>query len=144
MLKMDAPVFGVERMAAYGIAVELVRKVGSCSRQWNGWANLGDQARRAAVSALLNLAEGFEQPPGSDAKKRHYEIAVGSAGEVSAALDAALALELSDVALLKSARKDARTLGMLLRGLVRSVKRHSMASKRSQRASAPATELRSM
>ncbi len=141
---MDAPRFGVERLAAYGAAVELVRKVGVCSRQWSGWANLGDQARRAAVSALLNLAEGFEQPPGSDAKKRHYEIAVGSVGEVAAALDAALALELSDAALLASARADARALGMLLRGLVRSVKRQRMATMRSHRDSAAVTAPRSM
>ncbi len=141
---MMAPMFEVERLAAYGVAVELVRKVGVCSRQWSGWANLGDQVRRAAVSALLNLAEGFEQPPGSDAKKRHYEIAVGSAGEVAAALDAALALELSDAALLRAARADARTLGMLLRGLVRSVKRHRIATSRSQSASAAATAPRSM
>jgi hypothetical protein len=50
--------YGVERLVAYEVAVELVRKVGALSRQWKGWGDLGDQARRAAVSALLNLAEG--------------------------------------------------------------------------------------
>ena len=132
--------FSVERMVAYQVAVELVRKVGTLSRQWSGWANLGDQVRRAAVSALLNLAEGAGQPPGSDAKKRHYEIALGSAGEVSAALDAARSLELSDASELSAAISDARRLGALMRGLVRSVRRHKMASKRSQSDSAAWTD----
>jgi len=48
---------------------------------------LADQARRAASSVLLNLAEGQRFTNGN--KLRHYEIAQGSASEIRGALDAA-------------------------------------------------------
>ena len=48
---------------------------------------LADQARRAANSVLLNLAEGQRFTNGN--KLRHYEIAQGSANEIRGALDAA-------------------------------------------------------
>jgi len=48
---------------------------------------LADQARRAASSVLLNLAEGQRFTNGN--KLRHYEIAQGSANEIRGALDAA-------------------------------------------------------
>ncbi len=49
--------------------------------------NLADQLRRAATSVLLNLAEGQKFANGN--RRKHYEIAQGSANEVMAALDAA-------------------------------------------------------
>ena len=49
--------------------------------------DLADQARRAASSVLLNLAEGQRFTNGN--KLRHYEIAQGSANEIRGALDAA-------------------------------------------------------
>ena len=49
--------------------------------------DLADQIRRAATSVLLNLAEGAKFENGN--RRRHYEIAQGSANEVRAALDAA-------------------------------------------------------
>lgn len=51
--------------------------------------DLADQLRRAAQSVLLNLAEGQKFSNGN--RRRHYEIAQGSANEVRAALDAAAA-----------------------------------------------------
>lgn len=51
--------------------------------------DLADQLRRAAQSVLLNLGEGQRFNNGN--KRRHYEIAQGSANEVRAALDAAVA-----------------------------------------------------
>jgi four helix bundle protein len=50
---------------------------------------LADQMKRAAQSVLLNLAEGQKYTNGN--RLRHYEIAHGSASEVRAALDAAVA-----------------------------------------------------
>ncbi len=50
---------------------------------------LADQLKRAAQSVLLNLAEGQKYSNGN--RLRHYEIAHGSANEVRAALDAAVA-----------------------------------------------------
>ena len=84
---------------------------------------------------LLNLAEGAGQRAGSAAKRRHYEIALGSAGEVAAALDAAASLGLDDMA---AAQRVAGRLGGLLGGLVASVSRQSSAQTRSARASGAA------
>jgi len=49
--------------------------------------DLGDQLYRAASSILLNLAEGQKFTNGN--RRKHYEIAHGSANEVRAALDTA-------------------------------------------------------
>jgi four helix bundle protein len=49
--------------------------------------DLADQLHRAATSVLLNLAEGQKFNNGN--RRKHYEIAQGSANEVKAAIDAA-------------------------------------------------------
>ena len=54
---------------------------------------LRDQAERAVLSAFLNLSEGLAGRADGN-RKRHYAIALGSLGEVSAALDMAIALGL--------------------------------------------------
>jgi four helix bundle protein len=50
---------------------------------------LADQLRRAATSIALNLAEGAQSLKGN--KPKHYAIAHGSAAEVRAALEVAVA-----------------------------------------------------
>lgn len=50
--------------------------------------DLADQLRRAATSVVLNLGEGARSMKGN--KPKHFAIAHGSAGEVRAALDAAV------------------------------------------------------
>lgn len=61
-------------------------------------ANLRDQLLRASSSAVLNTAEGFGSAS-RGVKRRHYEIARGSAMECAAILDLAVALGLqADVA----------------------------------------------
>ena len=61
-------------------------------------ANLRDQLLRASSSAVLNTAEGFGSAS-RGVKRRHYEIARGSAMECVALLDLAVALGLQgDVA----------------------------------------------
>ena len=59
-------------------------------------ANLRDQLRRASSSVLLNTAEGFGSAS-RGVKRRHYEIARGSAMECVAILDLASALGLEAV-----------------------------------------------
>lgn len=54
-----------------------------------GDADLADQLRRAATSITLNLAEGQRSLKGN--KQKHYSIAHGSANEVKAAVEVALA-----------------------------------------------------
>jgi four helix bundle protein len=51
--------------------------------------DLADQLHRAATSVALNLAEGQRLSAGN--QRKHYEIALGSANEVKAALDVAAA-----------------------------------------------------
>lgn len=58
-------------------------------------ANLRDQLLRASSSAVLNTAEGFGSMS-RGVKRRHYEIARGSATECVAILDLAIALGLQD------------------------------------------------
>ena len=59
-------------------------------------ANLRDQLRRASSSVVLNTAEGFGSAS-RGVKRRHYEIARGSAMECVAILDLASALGLEAV-----------------------------------------------
>ena len=51
--------------------------------------DLADQLRRAATSVALNLSEGSQSLKGN--KNKHYSIAHGSAAEVRAALEIAVA-----------------------------------------------------
>jgi four helix bundle protein len=112
--------FPAERLLAYRVARELLAEVARVSRQWHGRASLRAQALDAAESVVLNLGEGAAQPPRSGAKRRHYVIALGSADEVGAALDAAGAQSLSPAAELDRARALAARCGALVGGLVRS------------------------
>jgi four helix bundle protein len=51
--------------------------------------DLADQAHRAPTSVVLNRAEGARMTGGN--QRRHYEIAHGSANELRAAIDLAIA-----------------------------------------------------
>ena len=76
--------FGHETLAAYQQAVPVARWVRQVS--WpRGDADLGDQARRAAASVVLNIAEGHAHT--GKARLHHYRIARGSAAELCAVLD---------------------------------------------------------
>jgi four helix bundle protein len=112
--------FPAERLLAYRVARELLAEIARVSRGWHGRASLRAQALDAAESVVLNLGEGAAQPPRSGSKRRHYVIALGSADEVGAALDAAGAQSLSPAAELDAARALAARTAALVGGLVRS------------------------
>lgn len=95
-------------------AIYAISDVGSFSRDFG----LRDQIRRAAVSIMANIAEGFER--GGDAEFRRFlAIAKGSTGEVKAQLYVAL-----DAGLIERTQFDhlyelATETGNLIGGLMR-------------------------
>ena len=60
---------------------------------WPRQANLKDQAERAAISAIINLAEGAGKITAKD-RKKYFSISRGSIQEFSACIDVANALGL--------------------------------------------------
>ncbi len=114
------PFFPAERLLAYRVAREVLAEIARLSRGWHGRAGLRSQALDAAESVVLNLGEGAAQPARSGSKRRHYVIALGSADEVGAALDAARAQRLSPADELERVRGLAARSAALVGGLVRS------------------------
>jgi len=116
----SVPSFPADRLLAYRVAREVLAEVARVSRSWHGRASLRSQALDAAESVVLSLGEGAAQLPRSGAKRRHYVIALGSADEVGAALDAAQAQGLSPAAELDVLRVSVARCAALVGGLVRS------------------------
>ena len=79
--------FGFQRLDVYRCATQFLGDaVALADRTPRGYAALGDQLRRAALSITLNIAEGSGMPE-RDAR-RFYGIARGSALECAAIIDA--------------------------------------------------------
>jgi len=78
--------FAHEVLDVYKVALEVARWVRG-SRWARGDAHLKDQARRAADSVVLNIAEGASHTKGN--RGRHFACAKGSAAEVAACLELA-------------------------------------------------------
>ena len=71
---------------AYEVSLDLIRSVRDLVPRIQRFdSDLADQLKRAASSVTLNLAEGARLQAGN--KRRHYDIAHGSANEVKGALD---------------------------------------------------------
>lgn len=115
--------FPADRLVAYQVAKEVLAEVARIGGRWP--ASLRDQAERACGSVLLNVAEGAARPRGSGAKRRHYDIALASAGEVAAVLDAAAILGHSTADEVAVVRTRVGRLGALIGGLVRAHARRS-------------------
>ena len=112
--------FPAQRLHAYRAALDALVAFVPLAEGWpRGWADLRDQGKRAATSAVLNVAEGASLPPGGRAKARHFAIALGSLGEVAAVLDAAAALKLGDPARLAELLSKVGRAGALVGGLLR-------------------------
>lgn len=87
---------GYQRLDVYQCAVRLLAHCARLSQDVpKGYASLGDQLRRAAVSVPLNIAEGAGRPSNRDAA-HFYGIARGSAMECGAVLDALGAIGAGD------------------------------------------------
>lgn len=77
-----------EKLDVYQRAVEfLAAALRIAEKLPRGQAPLADQFRRAAMSILLNIAEGSGRSPGSADRTRFRVIARGSAMECGAILD---------------------------------------------------------
>ena len=74
-----------ENLDAYKLAVEVARWVRKTPFP-HGDSALKDQARRAADSVVLNLAEGAYMGTPKE-RARHFRVARGSAAETCAVLD---------------------------------------------------------
>ena len=75
---------------AYDVSIQLIEQLAVVVAQLEERdADLADQMRRAATSVSLNLGEGAGCSAGR--RRVHYEIAHGSAREVKACLDVAVA-----------------------------------------------------
>ena len=83
--------FGFQHLDVYRCAVAFLGSAAPLAeRMPRGYASLGDQLRRAALSVPLNIAEGNGRR-GADGAQ-HYNIARGSALEGAAILDVCEAL----------------------------------------------------
>jgi four helix bundle protein len=88
--------FDHERMEVYRQAMEFIRVAASIRQKLvPGHAGLADQLDRAAVSVVLNIAEGAGEFARRE-KARFYRIARRSATECAAILDVARELQLAD------------------------------------------------
>lgn len=108
-----------ERLNAYQHSLEFYRAVRSIRAHLpRGLGPLGDQLSRAAQSVALNLAEGAAARS-RDVKRRHWNIALGSAGECAAALDLVDIENGTTPALLARAREHLKLTTVLTLGLAR-------------------------
>jgi len=82
-----------QRLECYQKGVRLVKELAKLMPNWPGRAPLKDQAERAAISAILNLAEGCGKATAKD-RKKYFAISRGSIQEFSACIDIAHALGL--------------------------------------------------
>ena len=85
--------FSHQKLICYQLTLNLAKRVPGILAKWpKGSANLQDQLKRALCSILLNIAEGNGRASSKE-RQRFFSIARGSATEVSAAIDAAHAMQ---------------------------------------------------
>src|SRR5207247_2001210 len=96
--------FGFQQLDVYRCAVTFLGEVAPLAEKMpRGYAALGDQLRRAALSVPLNIAEGNGRLSGH--ATQHYTIARGSALECAAIVDACEVLGFASPAELASLRE---------------------------------------
>ena len=85
---------------------------------------LKDQMRRAAVSVMSNLAEGFERTHAIE-KIQMYKVARASAGEVRSLLYVLEDQEMVDPERVNGARRLVEETGSMITGLIRSTEKYA-------------------
>lgn len=111
--------FPHQRLDAYRVARELAAGcVALTKRMPRGFAELRDQARRAALSVVRHIAEGAGRSTIAD-KRARYVIARGEVGELDATLDMALMVEAVARTEAIRLRRLAGRVSAMLTGLIR-------------------------
>lgn len=82
-----------QKLECYQKEIQVVKELTRLMPNWPGRASLKDQAERAAISAILNLAEGCGKITPKD-RRKFFSISRGSIQELSACIDIAMALNL--------------------------------------------------
>jgi len=114
-----------EDLEAWKKARKLVSHVYGLCRQPSLTRDYGikDQIRRASVSVMSNLAEGFERTHKAE-KIYLYKIARASAGEVRSLLYVIEDQEAAEADQLEELRKLVDAVGKLVTGLIRSTEKY--------------------
>ena len=115
-----ATIESLEDIQAWTVARQLNAEIYRITRL-GGFARdfaLRDQIRRASLSIMLNIAEGFER--GGNAEFRQFlAIAKGSSGEVRSALYAALDAEFIDHVQFQTLSDLTKHVSRLISGFIR-------------------------
>ena len=116
-----------EEIEAWKKARELTKEVYACSGTGKFAKDYGlrDQIRRAAVSIMSNIAEGFERG-GSAEFSQFLSIAKGSAGEVEAQLYVAFDQEYINKEQFESIKDMASSTKKLIAGFMNYLKRSKL------------------
>lgn len=108
-----------EEIIAWQKARGLVQAVYLASENWNDYG-LKDQLRRASVSIMSNIAEGFERRTNSDFRHFLY-IAKASCGETRSLLVVVSDLRLLSEDNSKKLTKEVVEISKLLSGLIKTL-----------------------
>lgn len=114
--------FRFERLKVWPKAVDFADQVIDLSLRWPGevQSSLGDQARRAAVSVVANIAEASGKRTGKSARA-FYDIAKGSTYEVIGIIALACKRGLVDEATFATVYHNGDEIAAMLWGLMQAV-----------------------
>lgn len=126
-----------EDLEAWKLALELTGLVYACSGTGNFGRDfaLRDQIRRASISIVSNIAEGFERD-GDKEFIQFLSMAKGSCGEVRAQLYLALDQQYISEALFKELTTKAIQLSRVISGLIRYLRQSQLSGKKYKTAGA--------
>jgi four helix bundle protein len=120
-----------EDLEAWKLARELTRLVYTCSGAGNFGRDfaLRDQIRRASISIVSNIAEGFERD-GDKEFLQFLSVAKGSCGEVRAQLYLALDQKYISEELFQELTTKAIQLSRVISGLIRYLRQSQLSGKK--------------
>lgn len=142
---MSNPAKNFEDLDVYQKARKLTNAVYACTRNGSFARDRGliDQIRRASVSVMSNIAEGFERNSNADLINFLY-IAKGSCGEVRAQLTIAFDQNYIDKQTLDSLDDLARHVSSMLSKLIEYIRKSPYKGMRYERKSTVSKEFQAM